>query len=123
MILQGDFYTIKKLQIDNSVVNAELELNAAHRIYEGHFPGQPLTPGVCMMQMVKEIIETVLKRNTKLVRADDMKFLRMIIPGENNIVQAQLKYTVEESGMIMVTAALLRDTTTHFKFKGSFMFE
>lgn len=120
MILQGDFYTINNLQVQDSAINAELELNAGHRIYEGHFPGQPVTPGVCMMQMIKEIIETVLQKETKLVRADDMKFLRMIIPGENNTVQAQLKYTVDENGLIMVTATLLKDEAIHFKFKGSF---
>ena len=121
MILQGDFYTINNLQVVGTTVNAELVLNAGHSIYEGHFPGQPVTPGVCMMQMIKELIETVLKINTKLNRVNEMKFLRMIIPGENNHVQAQLKYDIEAGGAIMVTAALLRDTATHFKFKGSFL--
>lgn len=120
MILQGDFYTINNLQVNDSAIIAELELNAAHRIYKGHFPGQPITPGVCMMQMIKEIVELVIKKETRLVRADDMKFLRMIIPGDHNIIQAQLKYLMEEDGTIMVTASLLKDAAVHFKFKGSF---
>ena len=47
MILQVDFYTINNLQVVGTTVNAELVLNAGHSIYEGHFPGQPVTPGVC----------------------------------------------------------------------------
>lgn len=122
MILLGDFYTIKNLTTVDSAVNAELELNASHKIYEGHFPGQPVTPGVCMMQMVKEIIETVLQRETRLVRASEMKFLLMIIPGENNIINAQIKYSIDENEGIHVIAALLKDNTTYFKFKGLFSF-
>ena len=122
MILLGDFYTIKNLTTVDSAVNAELELNASHKIYEGHFPGQPVTPGVCMMQMVKEIIETVLQRETSLVRASEMKFLLMIIPGENNIINAQIKYSIDENEGIHVIAALLKDNTTYFKFKGLFSF-
>ena len=122
MILLDDFYTIKNLTKVDSAVNAELELNASHKIYEGHFPGQPVTPGVCMMQMVKEIIETVLQRETRLVRASEMKFLLMIIPGENNIINAQIKYSIDENEGIHVIAALLKDNTTYFKFKGLFSF-
>ena len=122
MILLGDFYTIKNLTTVDSAVNAELELNASHKIYEGHFPGQPVTPGVCMMQMVKEIIETVLQHETRLVRASEMKFLLMIIPGENNIINAQIKYSIDENEGIHVIAALLKDNTTYFKFKGLFSF-
>lgn len=122
MILLGDFYTIKNLTTVDSAVNAELELNASHKIYEGHFPGQPVTPGVCMMQMVKEIIETVVQRETRLVRASEMKFLLMIIPGENNIINAQIKYSIDENEGIHVIAALLKDNTTYFKFKGLFSF-
>ena len=92
MILQGDFYTISDLQAADAVIQAELILNAGHKIYEGHFPGQPVTPGVCMMQMIKEIVETVLQRETRLVHANEMKFLLMIIPGENNAIRAQIKY-------------------------------
>ncbi len=122
MILLGDFYTIKNLTTVDAVVNAELELNAGHKIYEGHFPGQPVTPGVCMLQMIKEIIETVLHRETRLVRANEMKFLLMIIPGENNIINAQIKYTIDENEGIHVVATLLKDNATYFKFKGLFSF-
>ena len=123
MILKDDFYAIKKLAVDNFSINAELEFNAAHRIYQGHFPGQPVTPGVCMMQMIKEIIEIVLEKKTRLVRADEMKFLEMIIPGENNSIEAHLKYAIDVSGGISVTALLMNNTKACFIFKGIFLNE
>jgi 3-hydroxyacyl-[acyl-carrier-protein] dehydratase len=97
-MLQGDFFTITTLQADHNTVNAILEINAAHRIFEGHFPGQPVVPGVCMMQMVKEVMEKVIGHTTRLVKADHLKFLSMVNPNENNTITAQLKYTQNNNG-------------------------
>ena len=31
-------------------------LNPDHLIYKAHFPGQPVTPGVCILQMLQELL-------------------------------------------------------------------
>lgn len=117
-MLQEDFFTITTLQADNNTVHAVLEINAAHRIFEGHFPGQPVVPGVCMMQMVKEVMEKVIERTTRLVKADYLKFLSMVNPTENNRITAQLKYTQNDNGEIQVNGSLLNGTSTCLKFSG-----
>lgn len=117
-MLQEDFFTITTLQADNNTVHAVLEINAAHRIFEGHFPGQPVVPGVCMMLMVKEVMEKVIGRTTRLVKADYLKFLSMVNPTENNRITAQLKYTQNDNGEIQVNGSLLNGTSTCLKFSG-----
>ncbi len=118
-MLENDLYTIMNMEAGNGSVKAELEIDAANKIFEGHFPGQPVTPGVCMMQMVKEITEKVIGTPTQLIRADEMKFLSIIDPTRNNRILAEIKYAIEDD-KAMVTASLSKDTTIHFKFKGSF---
>ena len=44
-MLLDDFFKIINLQQKENTFKAELEINAAHKIFEGHFPGQPVTPG------------------------------------------------------------------------------
>jgi 3-hydroxymyristoyl/3-hydroxydecanoyl-(acyl carrier protein) dehydratase len=78
IMLQGDFFNIQNLETAGFDIKADLVINAAHKIFEGHFPGHPVVPGVCMMQMVKEIMEQVFKKKTNLVSAVDMKFLNII---------------------------------------------
>jgi 3-hydroxyacyl-[acyl-carrier-protein] dehydratase len=121
-MLQGDFFNIHHLEIQGDSIKADLVINAGHQIFEGHFPGQPVVPGVCMMQMVKEIIERVTQKKTNLLKAGEMKFLAVIDPTQNSIIQASLKYTTEENGCILVTALLHKDEVIHFKFKGVFSF-
>lgn len=122
MILLNDFFTINDTVKSDTEIWAELHINSNHKIFEGHFPNQPVVPGVCMMQMIKEILESVIDKETNLVQAADMKFLAVINPLENNLVQASIKYTSDESGAVNVVASLFKDELVHFKFKGQFVF-
>ena len=119
-MLQGDFFNINNLETAGFDIKADLVINAGHKIFEGHFPGHPVVPGVCMMQMVKEIMEQVFKKKTNLVSAADMKFLAIINPEENTNIQAALKYKMEENRKMTVWASLFKDDLIYFKFKGVF---
>ena len=121
-MLAGDFFSINSLITVAFDIKAELVINARHKIFEGHFPGQPVVPGVCMMQMVKEIIEQVTQKKTNLANAHEMKFLAIIDPVQNNVIGAKLKYSEEENGITTVTATFFKDELIHFKFKGQFAF-
>ena len=122
-MLAGNFFNIDHLEVNGFDVKAELVINTRHKIFEGHFPGQPVVPGVCMMQMVKEIMEEVTKKKMDLVKAHEMKFLAIIDPAQNNIISATLKYTMEENGNITSVAIFFKDELVHFKFKGQFVFQ
>ena len=119
-MLQGNFFTIRSIDVSDGSVTADLELNPSHHIFDGHFPGTPVVPGVCMMQMIKEILENVVGRETMLVKADHIKFLVVINPNENKTLTAGLKYTHDDNGHLSVIASLFIPGTTFFKFKGLF---
>ena len=116
-MLLNNFFTINDTEVSASEIWAELVIDAGHKIFEGHFPNQPVVPGVCMMQMIKEILEQVLGKETNLVQAAEMKFMAVINPQENNLVHASIKYAADESGVINIVASLFKDELIHFKFK------
>ena len=117
-MLLNNFFQITSFTTTGVAITATLTINAGHKIFEGHFPGQPIVPGVCMMQMVKEIIETVIQKKTGLVKAYDMKFMAVIDPSKNNHISASLKYIPDENGQLQVTAAFFKEELVYFKFKG-----
>jgi len=120
MILAGDFYTVMSAAVEAGKIEAVLQINPNHEIFKGHFPGQPVVPGVCMMQMVKELLETATSRSLRLHTGLDLKFLSVIDPGKNNTIHVETNYTVLASGDINVTSRLFYTETTFFKFKGVF---
>lgn len=123
MILAGDFFYIKTLEQEGGKINARLEINTRHKIFDGHFPGQPVVPGVCMMQMIKEILEQALARPTQLATADRLKFLTVLVPTDGNKINAEIKYIVGEDGGVRVVASLVNDGVVYFKMSGVFVLE
>ncbi len=122
-MLQGDFYTVLNNQSNSGSVNALLELNPDHHIFEGHFPQVPVVPGVCMMQMVKELVEGFTGKKLRLSKADHLKFLTIINPRENKLLQADISIHSNTQQGFQVTAAFFIQQTVFFKFKGGFVEE
>ena len=58
MRLNGDFYSIESRMegLPQGQSGFNVILNPDHLIYKAHFPGQPVTPGVCILQMIQELL-------------------------------------------------------------------
>ena len=119
-MLQGDFYTASDINVEGNAIKARLNLDVKHKIFEGHFPGHPVVPGVCMMQIVKEMLEIQLDRETRLEKASMMKFLNMINPQVNSAINIEVKQLAADDGKINVDAQLFVEGMVFFKFKGIF---
>ena len=120
-MLQNDFFTITAVREEGHFFKVMLEINPRHVIFDGHFPGHPVVPGACLMQMVKEITETVLGAELRLKRADNLKFIALIDPTRNGLLEMQLTYKRNEDGSVNVSANLLNNDTVCFKFNGLFV--
>lgn len=118
MILLNDFYKILEQENSPGVVKARLAINKDHRIFEGHFPGLPVVPGVCMLQMIRELIQVYAGREFKIGAADNMKFLSVINPENHHEVDALVNFS-EEGGSYSINATLFAGTTTFFKLKAT----
>jgi 3-hydroxyacyl-[acyl-carrier-protein] dehydratase len=121
-----DFYriidrqeVIKSDQPDsNGRFQFTIELNPDHPVYEGHFPGNPVVPGVCQVQIIKELASQVLKTDLLLVRSDNIKFLAMIIPQMNPNLEVLLETREEEQQLWVVNGTISSGLTIFLKFRG-----
>jgi len=86
-----DFYTLESHEkAENGSFTAHISLNKDHDIFKGHFPGNPVTPGVCMMQIVKELTEEFTGKKLFLKSASNVKFMAIINPFETPDLTLQL---------------------------------
>lgn len=119
-MLKNNFFIITNIDGEGDSFNVMLTLNAGHRIFDGHFPGRPVVPGACLMQMVKEITETVLDTGLTLLRADHLKFIAVIDPTRKGILKMRLTCLKNEDGLVNVSASLAENEKVCFKFNGCF---
>lgn len=54
------YYHILSSEITADAGVFRVALNADCEVYQGHFPGEPVCPGVCNIQMIKECTEQCL---------------------------------------------------------------
>ena len=61
-MLLDNFYTILSSESSDSTIwTIQIKLNPEHPVYQGHFPGHPVVPGVCLLQLIKECEEGTLQ--------------------------------------------------------------
>ncbi|WP_437919191.1 hypothetical protein [Sphingobacterium sp. LRF_L2] len=115
MSLIEDFYTIERFEevsVQKYIVH--VCLNPAHKIFSGHFPGNPVTPGVCMMQIIKEITESITQKSLFLTKSSNVKFMALINPLINPILQLVLDLSTD-SELIKVKNVTSFDDTVALK--------
>lgn len=124
MMLLNDLYTIDHLEAGT----ATLCLNAEHPIFIGHFPGKPVLPGACQLQMISELLSHVTTKTYRLQKAETIKFITPIDPRQSATIRLNLQYGEEEHGgeenaTRHVTATLIAGEAVCLKFNGTFQAE
>ncbi|MBU2947941.1 3-hydroxyacyl-ACP dehydratase [Zobellia uliginosa] len=118
MLIEG-LYTTENFEKEDQTVNATVKLNAAHKVFKGHFPGNPVMPGVCMIQIIKELTQQATGKTLFLSVANNVKFMAIINPEKNNIIQLTLNIT-EENSVVKVKNTTTFDETLALKLSATF---
>lgn len=116
-MLQNDFYFVNAVQRGDQTVDCRISFHADHDIFKGHFPQQPVVPGVCMIQIVKELLEEQTGYSLMLQQAPQVKFLQLILPATEPDIS--LTWQSEENGF-MLNAVFKNHGTALFKMSGRF---
>lgn len=120
MLLQ-DFYKVDKIDtINEGKYLASITLNKDHDIFKGHFPGNPVTPGVCMMQIIKEITESVLNVSLIMVSTSNVKFMALINPEVNSKLVLDLEISENENSEIKVKNTTSFEETVALKLSNTY---
>ncbi len=82
-MLIKNFYTINDLTFNGSGIDATIKLNPNHEVYLGHFPEQPVVPGVIQLQIAKELLEEVMQAKLFMNNITQVKYLIPITPNKN----------------------------------------
>ena len=112
MLIQ-DFYQIKNLSHKDGEIRCIIVLNQSHKVYEGHFPGQPVVPGVIQLQIIKEVLEECLKQQFLIKQINQAKYLQMIDPKVNPNLEIEIEYNFIEENLYKIIA-LIRDNDITF---------
>tara|TARA_B110000285_G_scaffold96339_1_gene109914 strand:- start:155 stop:526 length:372 start_codon:yes stop_codon:yes gene_type:complete len=115
MLFQNNFYTVKSEELAEGTANYHVEINSGHKIFDGHFPDNPITPGVVQMEMIKELMSKVTNSSLNLVTMGNCKFLAILNPVETKEVLVAINYTLTEDNLYKVSAQIRANDIIYLK--------
>lgn len=118
MLLEG-LYTIRSFEQQDSEITAMIELHPDHDIFKGHFPGNPVMPGVCMLQIIKELTERATQKQLFLSVSSNIKFMALINPEVHPLLKLSMTM-VEEEGLVKIKNTSSFDDTVALKLSATF---
>lgn len=117
-MLKDDFFTIKgKECAGDGQTTYHVELNAGHAIFKGHFPGNPISPGVCNIGMIKACAEEETGYKLLLGNMKQCKFSHLVTPTENKELDIVLKVDAANEECVKISAQIVKGETKFMDLK------
>lgn len=111
MLLNSFFYILTEDLAENTA-RFTIKLNPEHSIFQGHFPGYPITPGVCVAQMAVDLFSYIWHQEFNIHKAKSIKFINLLKPEETDTCDYQLTWEkLDGQEFRMKAIVTLEDTT------------
>lgn len=109
----NSLYKIERVLSSPGELRADLKIRPDHPLYAGHFPGHPVTPGVVLTEIVKELIETRVEKRLGMVQLRQVKFLAAHDPVAVPTISVVVNWTDEPESIVQASASA--GEVTYFK--------
>lgn len=120
-MLLKDFYKVEQVEkVSEGKYNAIVYLNREHDVFNGHFPGNPVTPGVCMMQIIKELSQEIVESSLLMISSSNVKFMALINPDVNPRLRLELEISGDVNTEIKVKNTTYFDETVALKLSNTY---
>lgn len=122
MRLNGDLFRIESRMegLPQGQSGFNIILNPDHLIYKAHFPGQPVTPGVCILQILQELLSVEMGKQLFIKNIKNAKFISVMSPVADSRVSVLFtSVTAEEGGVKALGVVSRRDNLSDLFLKFS----
>lgn len=108
-----NLFIIQSIDNTDTGFAAKLRCNPEHPVYQAHFPGNPITPGACLLKTAGEVLQQKTGRPLYLKSSKNIKYLSLLIPKAEKEVRFEFSnYTETEDGC--KAQVVIADETTVF---------
>jgi 3-hydroxyacyl-[acyl-carrier-protein] dehydratase len=115
----NDFFTYQIESKHADTIKAIVSINARHPLYKGHFPGQPVTPGVVLIEIIRQVLSGMLHKKLIFSAAKEIKFIAAVIPTEITEIKLTIEYKQSPEG-IEANCVFSGNEQIFTKLKGEF---
>jgi len=115
MVLKDFYKVLSEEKTGDSKYVVTILVNEKHEVFKGHFPGNPIMPGVCMIQIIKELTEKITQNTLMIQTLTNVKFMALINPEVTPELRLELDITITEDDLVKVKNTTYFNDTTALK--------
>ena len=114
MLLKDKLYHITASEKTEDSSSYTLRISDTFPLLKGHFPGSPVLPGVCILQIFKELAESDLAIENPIAYSEikQCKFLQPI--AMNNPIEVVACLSLKQDGAVWNLSASLKNDAAIF---------
>ena len=107
----------------NDGFEAVVRCNPEHDVFKAHFPGNPITPGACLLQEAGVLMQQKLGRPLYLKASKNIKYLSILIPTEGKEVKFSFSHITEGETECKTQVVIADESTVYTKMSLTFTYE
>lgn len=89
-MLHNRLYTLVPVETDDSDRRFAVRIDTSHPIFGGHFPAQPVLPGVCTLAMLRDAVARMEGGPVRFDRIRDCKFTSVVDPRTTDSLELRI---------------------------------
>ncbi len=118
-----NLFILESAESPKNGYTVRLLCNPSHPVYQAHFPGNPITPGACLLKTASEVLQHKMGRPLYLKSSKNIKYLNILIPVEGKEVRFEFSnYTEIENGC-KAQLVIADDESVYSKMSLTFSYE
>lgn len=102
---------------------AVVRCNPGHPVYQAHFPGNPITPGACLLKTAGSLFQQWLGQPLYLKSSKNIKYLAILIPEEGKDVKFSFSHIVKSENESKAQVVIADENTVYTKMSLTFSHE
>ncbi len=118
-----ELFILQSIEDTENGFVALLCCNPEHLIYQSHFPGNPITPGACLLQTAGELLQRKLGRPLFLKASKNVKYLNVLVPAEGKEVRFTFSNLAESETECKAQVVIADEASVYTKMSLTFSYE
>lgn len=102
---------------------AVVHCNPDHAVYKSHFPGNPITPGACMLQEAGVLMQEKMGRPLYLKTSKNIKYLSLLIPAEGKEIKYVFSRIVKDETECKAQVTIADENNVYTKMSLTYCYE
>ena len=92
----ADWNPLQSIQREGDQLRARAQVTPSMPWFQGHFPGQPILPGVALIALTHQLVLQALGEDWQLSRVSKVRFLDLVRPGASLELRVDLHKQAED---------------------------